>query len=45
MGEFTAALMKQHNHFDLFDSHTRDEQGLSVAGGTSVLLIFLSYGG
>ena len=40
MGGFTTALMKQHNHFYLFDSHSRDEQGLSVAGGTSVLLNF-----
>ena len=40
MGGFTTALMKQHNHFYLFDSHSRDEQGLSVAGGTSVLLKF-----
>ena len=39
-GGFTTALMKQHNYFDLFDSHSRDERGLSVAGGTSVLLKF-----
>ena len=32
--------MKQHNHFYLFDSHIRDEQGLSIAGRTSVLLKF-----
>ena len=40
MGRFTTALMKQHNHFCLFDSHSRDGRDLSVAGGTSVLLKF-----
>ena len=40
MGGLTTTLMKQHNHFYLFDSHSRDEQGLSVAGGISVLLRF-----
>ena len=38
MGGFTTSLMKQHNHFYLFDSHSRDERGLSIAAGTSVLL-------
>ena len=37
---FTIALMKQHNHFYLFDSHSRDKRGVSVAGETSVLLNF-----
>ena len=32
--------MKQHNYFYLFDSHSRDERGLSAAGGTSFLLKF-----
>ena len=41
MGGFTAALMKQNNHFHLFDSQSRDERGLSIVGGTSVLLKFL----
>ena len=38
MGGFTTALMKHHNHFYLFDSHSRDSRGLSVVGGTSVLM-------
>ena len=37
---FTTALMKHHNHFYLFDSHSRDSRGLSVVDGTSVLLKF-----
>ena len=32
--------MKQHNHFYLFVSHSRDERDLSVAGSTSNLLKF-----
>ena len=40
MGGFTTALMKHHNHFYLFDSHSRDSRGLSVADGTSVLMKF-----
>ena len=38
MGGFTTALMKHHNHFYLFDSHSRDSRGLSVVDGTSVLM-------
>ena len=38
MGSFTTVLMKHHNHFYLFDSHSRDLQGLSVVDGTSVLM-------
>ena len=37
---FMGALIKQHNHFYLFDFHSRDEWGLSVAGRTSILLKF-----
>ena len=40
MGGFTTAIMKQHVYFYLFDSHSRDEQSLSIVGGTSVLLKF-----
>ena len=40
MGGFTTALMKHHNHFYLFDSHSRDSRGLSVVDGTSVLMKF-----
>ena len=40
MGGFTTAIMKQYGYFYLFDSHSRDEQGLSIVGGTSVLLKF-----
>ena len=32
--------MKNHNHFYLFDSHSRDSRGLSVVDGTSVLINF-----
>ena len=38
MGGFTTELMKHHNHFYLFDSHSRDSRGLSVVDGTSVLM-------
>ena len=40
MKGFTTAIMKQHGYFYLFDPHSRDEQGLSIVGGTSVLLKF-----
>ena len=40
MGGFTTALMKHHNHFYLFDSHSRNSRGLSVVDGTSVLMKF-----
>ena len=40
MGSFTTASMKHHNHFYLFDSHSRDSRGLSVIDGTSVLMKF-----
>ena len=39
MGGFTA-IMKQHNYFYIFDSHSRDEQSLSIVGRTSVILKF-----
>ena len=38
MGNFTTALMKHHNHFYLFNSHSRGSHGLSVVDGTSVLM-------
>ena len=40
IGRFTTAIMKQHGYFYLFDSHSRDKRGLSIVGGTSVLLKF-----
>ena len=40
MGGFATALMKHHNHFYLFDSHSRDSRGLSVVDGTSALIKF-----
>ena len=40
MGGFTTAIMKQHSYFYLFDSHSRDERGSSIVGGTLVLLKF-----
>ena len=30
---FTTAIMKQHDYFYLFDSHSRDERGLSISWG------------
>ena len=35
MGWFTTAIMKKHGYIYLFDSHSRDERGLSIVGGTS----------
>ena len=35
MGWFTTAIMKQHGYFYLFDSHSRDERGLGIVGGTA----------
>ena len=40
MGGFTTTLMKNHNHFYLFDFHSRDSRGLSVVDGTTVLIKF-----
>ena len=40
MGGFTTAIMKKLGYYYLFDSHSRDEQVLSIVGGTSVLLTF-----
>ena len=40
MGGFTTALKKHHNHFYLFDSHSRDSRDLSVLDRTSVLMKF-----
>ena len=40
MGGFTTAIMKQHSYFYIFDSYSRDERGLSLVGGTSMLLKF-----
>ena len=40
MRGFTAALMKQHNHFYSFDSHSKDERRLGLAWGTSVSIKF-----
>ena len=45
MGILTTVLMNQHNHFDLFDSHSRDEVGSSVVEGSiSVVEVFSLYG-
>ena len=43
MGGFTTALMKHHNHFYLFDSHSRDSRRLSVVDATSVLMKFSDF--
>ena len=42
MGRYTTELIQYNRHFYLFDSHSRDERGLSVEKGTSVLLKFES---
>ena len=39
-GRFTTALMRQHNHFYLFDSQRINKRALSAAWGKSVLLKF-----
>ena len=41
MHGFRTTLMKQNNHFYLFNSYSRDERGLGIACGTSVLFKFL----
>ena len=40
MGGFTTALMKHHNQFYLFDSHSPDSRDRSVIDGNSVLMKF-----
>ena len=37
---FTTSIILSRNSYYLFDSHSRDERGLSVVDGTSVLLKF-----
>ena len=38
MEGFTTAIILLRNCYYLFDSHSRDERGLSVVDGTSVLM-------
>ena len=38
MGDFKTALMKNHNHFYLFVSHSPDSRGLSAVDGTPVIM-------
>ena len=40
MGGFTTALMKHHNQFYLFDSHSPDSRDRGVIDGDSVLMKF-----
>ena len=40
MEGFTAAIISSGNCYYLFDLHSRDERGLSVIDGTSVLMKF-----
>ena len=40
MGGNTAAIMSLQNLFYVFDSHRRDEKGLNIPNGRSVLLTF-----
>ena len=40
MGGNTAAIMSLQNLFYVFDSHRRDEKGLNIPNGRSVLLMF-----
>ena len=40
MGGYTTAVISSQNFFYVFDSHSRDERGLNIANGRSVLLKF-----
>ena len=40
MEGFATAIISSGNCYHLFDSHSRDERGLSVIDGTSVLMKF-----
>ena len=40
MEGFTTAIISSGNYYCLFDPHSRDEKGLSVIDGTSVLIKF-----
>ena len=40
MGGNTTAIMSLQNFFYVFDSHSRDERGLNIPNGRSVLLMF-----
>ena len=40
MENFTAAIILSRNFYYLFDSHSRDESGLSIVDGNSVLMKF-----
>ena len=40
MERFTTAIILLRNCYYLFDSHSRDERGLSVVDGASVLMKF-----
>ena len=41
MEGFATAIISSGNCYPLFDSHSRDERGLSVIDGTSVLMKFI----
>ena len=41
MEGFATAIISSGNCYHLFDSHSRDERGLSVIDGTSVLIKFI----
>ena len=40
MGGYTTAVISSQNFFYVLDSHSRDERGLNIANGRSVLLKF-----
>ena len=40
MEHVTTAIISSGNYYFLFDSHSRDERGISVIDGTSVLMKF-----
>ena len=40
MESFATTIISPGNCYHLFDSHSRDERGLSVIDGTSVLMKF-----
>lgn len=40
IGGYTLGLLKQGELFYIFDSHSRNQYGLSVPNGTSILLVF-----
>ena len=40
IGGYTTAVVSSQNFFYVFDSHSRDERGLNIANGRSILLKF-----